>query len=220
MAQATVSRHLGRTGQQELPGGDRGEPGSTGQPQDPEPAAEGPAPVPAPQPEPAAQPATETETLRAAGLLAAGARITGGQVASRYAGAMLLHAFGARAGAGDILAAAAAGAEENGGRFADVALLSAVSTCFALGAATIEQVKHLTAGAAGPLAGIASLPGLRTLRPRLAAIADGTDPLELQAMFAAAMLEADPVASGVYYVDDHSVTRKIEFHLLSPHMIA
>ena len=83
--------------------------------------------------------------------------------------------------------------------------LSAVSTCFALGAATIEQFKHLTAEAAGPLAGMASLPGLRTLRPRLAAIADGTDPLELQAMFAAAMLAADPVTSGVYYVDDHFV---------------
>ncbi len=49
------------------------------------------------------------------------------------------------------------------------------------------------------------LPGLRTLRPRLAAIADGTDPLELQAIFAAAMLAADPVTSGVYYVDDHFV---------------
>jgi hypothetical protein len=43
------------------------------------------------------------------------------------------------------------------------------------------------------------------LRPRLAEIADGCDPLELQAMFAAAMLEADPVTSGVYYVDDHFV---------------
>jgi hypothetical protein len=117
---------------------------------------------------------------------------------------MLLHAFGARVGAGDILAAAA-GTGENGGRFADVALLSAVSSCFALGAATVEQVKHLTAGAAGPLAGMASLPGLRTLRPRLAAIASGCDPLELQAMFATAMLEAGPVTSGVYYVDDHFV---------------
>ena len=210
VAQATVSRHLGGAGQQELPGGERGEPsgapdtvaaaagtgepGSTGQPQNQEPAGEGPAPGPA----------TETATARAAGLLAAGARITGGQVTSRYAGAMLLHAFGARAGAGEILGAAD-GDSPGGARPAGVALLSAVSTCFALGAATIEQVKHLTAGAAGPLAGMASLPGLRTLRPRLAAIADGCDPLELQAMFAQAMLEADPVTSGVYYVDDHFV---------------
>ncbi len=130
---------------------------------------------------------------------AAGPGITGGQVASRYAGAMLLHAFGGRAGAGEILAAAA------GGEPADVALLSAVSICFALGAATIEQFKHLTAAAAGPLAGLAVLPDLRTIRPRLAAIADGTDPVALQRLFASAMLAAGPVISGVYYVDDHFV---------------
>ena len=203
VAQATVSRHLAGAGRHQLP---FGEPGSTGQPQSQEPAAEGPAPQPGREEPPRApSPATETETARAAGLLAAGARITGGRVTSRYAGAMLLHAFGARAGAGDILAAAAGGGGDGGSRYADVALLSAVSTCFALGAATLEQFKHLAAGAAGPLAGLASLPGLRTLRPRLAAIADGTDPLELQAMFAAAMLAAGPVTSGVYYVDDHFI---------------
>ncbi len=122
-----------------------------------------------------------------------------GVFASRYAGAMLLHAFGDRAGAGEILAAAA------GGQPGDVALLSAVSMCFALGAATLEQFKHLTAAAAGPLAGLAALPDLRTIRPRLAAIADSTDPVALQRLFAAAMLAADPVLSGVYYVDDHFV---------------
>ena len=77
--------------------------------------------------------------------------------------------------------------------------------CFALGADTVEQFKHLAAAEAGPLAGLGTLPGLRTLRPRLAAIADGADPLRLQAMFASAMLAADPVTSGVYYVDDHFV---------------
>src|SRR6266571_6365618 len=164
-----------------------------------------PAPAPIAEPEPGLAGA-EPGPARAAGLLAAGARIIDGQVTSRYAGAMLLHAFGARAGAGDILAAAAAGDAGPGGRrFADVALLSATSIGFALGAATIEQFKHLTAECAGPLAGMASLPGLRTLRPRLAAIAGGCDPLELQALFAQAMLEADPVTSGVYYVDDHFI---------------
>jgi transposase-like protein len=112
---------------------------------------------------------------------------------------MLLHAFGDRAGAGQILAGAA------GGEPADVALLSAVSMCFALGAATIEQFKHLTSAAAGPLAGLAVLPDLRTIRPRLAGIADRTDPVALQRLFASAMLAADPVTSGVYYVDDHFV---------------
>ena len=122
-------------------------------------------------------------------------------VRSRYAGAMLLHAFASRAGAGEIFRAAA-------GQDAapqDVALLAAVSACFALGAETTEQFKHLAAAEAGPLAGLPRLPGLRTLRPRLAAVADRADPLELQRMFAQAMLDADPVASGVYYVDDHFV---------------
>jgi hypothetical protein len=86
-----------------------------------------------------------------------------------------------------------------------VALLAAVSACFALGAETTEQFKHLAAAEAGPLAGLSWLPGLRTLRPRLAAVADRADPLDLQRMFARAMLDADPVASGVYYVDDHFV---------------
>ena len=122
-------------------------------------------------------------------------------VRSRYAGAMLLHAFASRAGAGEIFRAAA-------GQDAapqDVALLAAVSACFALGAETTEQFKHLAAAEAGPLAGLSRLPGLRTLRPRLAAVADRADPLELQRMFAQAMLDADPAASGVYYVDDHFV---------------
>ena len=115
---------------------------------------------------------------------------------------MLLHAFGARAGAGDILAAAAGDGGPGGRRLADVALRSAVSTCVALGIAAVGQFRHLAAAAAGPLA---VLPGLRTLRPRLAAIADATDPLELQAMFAQAILAAGPVASGVYCVDAHFV---------------
>ena len=121
-----------------------------------------------------------------------------GALWSRYAGAMLLYGFLAQAGAGTVLAAAA---REPG----DTLLLSAVSMGFALGAATTEQFKHLAAAEAGPLAGLAALPGLRALRPRLAAIADRTDPVALQRMFASAMLAVDPVTSGVYYVDDHFV---------------
>ena len=121
----------------------------------------------------------------------------GGGVFSRYAGAMLLHAYPGQAAG--ILAGAA------GGDAREAALLSAVSMGFALGAATAEQVKHLVPAEAGPLAGLAALPSLRTLRPRLAAIADAADPLKLQAAFAAAMLAASPETSGVYYVDDHFV---------------
>ena len=187
-------------------------------------------PAPGPQPEPGPRAGTgqeeqqeEEEPGCGAGLAGAGQggadgqppslppgpggpRMTGGVFWSRYAGAMLLHAFTARAGAGQVLeSAAGAGRGAGGYRFADVALLSATSMCFALGAATTEQVKHLTAACAGPLAGLAVLPRLRTLRPRLAAIADAADPLALQEMAARAMLAADPVTSGVYYVDDHFV---------------
>jgi len=121
----------------------------------------------------------------------------GARVFSRYAGAMLLHAYPGQAAG--ILAGAA------GGQGPDAALLSAVSTGFALGASTVEQFKHLAAAEAGPLAGLAGLPSLRSLRPRLAALADAADPLALQAAFARAMLAADPETSGVYYVDDHFV---------------
>ena len=92
-----------------------------------------------------------------------------------------------------------------GGQAAGVALLSAVSSCFALGEATLEQFKHLAAADAGPLAGLGALPDLRTIRPELAALADRTDPVAVQRLFASAMLAADPVLSGVYYVDDHFV---------------
>jgi hypothetical protein len=204
--QSTVLRHLGPAGVQ----GELQQPAQEpGLPSSPEPAP-GPGPEPARQQEPEAEPEHEPVPAAregAAGHAGAGAgagtdsgrRPGGGSVYSRYAGAMLLHAFGERAGAGEILAAAA------GRGPGDVALLSATSICFALGAATIEQFKHLTAAAAGPLAGLAALPDLRTIRPRLAAIADRTDPVALQRLFASAMLAADPAASGVYYVDDHFV---------------
>src|SRR6266849_4846962 len=128
-----------------------------------------------------------------------------GSFASRYAGAMLLHAFGGQAGAGQVLAAAGLAAGTGPRPPADVALLSAASACFGLGAATIEQFKHLTAGEAGPLVGLVSLPGQRAIRPRLAAMAEAAEPAGLQAAFAAAMLAASPPLSGVYYVDDHFV---------------
>jgi hypothetical protein len=178
VSQSTVLRRLGQSRVQETPL------------PAPEPAAAGPGPA---EPGGAAGtgPAEPGTRPPAAGLRPAA-------LSSRYAGAMLLHAFLARAGAGTVLAAAA-------GEPQDVALLTAVSLCFALGAATTEQFKHLAAAEAGPLAGLGALPGLRALRPELARIADRTDPLALQQLFASAMLAADPVTSGVYYVDDHFV---------------
>jgi hypothetical protein len=88
-------------------------------------------------------------------------------------------------------------------RFDDVAMLSAVSTVFALGFASLEQAKHPDRAQVGPVAGIDVLPELRTLRPRLAAIADRCDPLALQRSFAKAMLAAEPWESGLYFIDEH-----------------
>ena len=120
-----------------------------------------------------------------------------GALRSRYAEAMRLDVFLAQAGAGTNLAAAAGSQGTHScGR---------ASMSFAHGAAAAEQLKHLAAAEAGPLAGLAVLPGLRALRPALAQIADRTDPVALQRSFASAMLAAIPIASGVYYVDDHFV---------------
>ena len=206
VANTTVGRGLGPRGQAPAPGGQAGRPPAEPLFTEPEPEP-GPEPgagaVPGPGTEREPEPGADAEPEPGAGLPPGGGPPAWplpaqGALWSRYAGAMLLHAFLAQAGAGTVLAAA-------GGEPRDVALLTAVSMSFALGAATTEQFKHLAAAEAGPLAGLGALPGLRALRPALARIADRTDPVALQRMFASAMLAADPVASGVYYVDDHFV---------------
>jgi hypothetical protein len=172
------------------------------------------APDPAPEPEPVA--AGESVVpgvpdldpgLAWAGRVGSGsARIVTGCFPSRYAGAMLLHAFTDAVDATGVFGCAAGHAPQR--RFDDIALLAATSTVFALGFSRLEQFKHPDRTQLGPLAGITALPELRTLRtlrPRLAAIADACDPLELQRAFAAAMLRAEPDESGVYFVDDHFV---------------
>ena len=200
VANTTVGRGLGPRGQAPAPGGEAGRPPAEPLFTEPEP---GPGAVPGPGTERGPEPRADAEPEPGAGLPPGGGPPAWplpaqGALWSRYAGAMLLHAFLAQAGAGTVLAAA-------GGEPRDVALLTAVSMSFALGAATTEQFKHLAAAEAGPLAGLGALPGLRALRPALARIADRTDPVALQRMFASAMLAADPVASGVYYADDHFV---------------
>lgn len=145
--------------------------------------------------------AASTATAPAVGTAAGAARIGEGSFTSRYAGAMLLHAFTDLIGATSVLGSVAQPVP--GRRFDDVAVLTAVCTVFALGFASIEQAKHPDRAQVGPLAGIDVLPELRTLRPRLAALADGCDPLDLQRAFAAAMLAADPCDTGVYFVDEH-----------------
>src|SRR5271169_3063636 len=198
VAHTTVSRALGPRGQ--APARD-GEPGwAPAEPLFTEPGAgPGAEPEAEAEREPEIEPGAGADGLPPGGGLPAWPLPAEGVFASRYAGAMLLHAFFTRTDAGSALPAS------GDRRPADVALLTAVSMCFALGAATTEQFKHLAAAEAGPLAGLSALPGLRALRPELARIADAADPLRLQSLFAAAMLAADPVTSGVYYVDDHFV---------------
>ena len=110
---------------------------------------------------------------------------------------MLLHAFFTRCLAEAVLADAAQARR-------DVALPTRMSMCFGLGRhdGAVQALGRRRGRAAG-MAQEAS--GLRALRPELARIADGIGPLELQALFAAAMLAADPVTSGACYVDDHFV---------------
>jgi hypothetical protein len=69
----------------------------------------------------------------------------------------------------------------------------------------VEATKHLRRGEAGAAVGLTATPELSTLRARLSALADNSDPLGLQRAFAARMLTADPAADAVYFVDDHFV---------------
>lgn len=130
------------------------------------------------------------------------ARIVEGGGRSVYAGSMLLHAFFCRVGAGAVFAALDAGA---GSCYDATALALAATFAFALGSSSLEGSKHLLPGDAGLLVGVERLPHLRTLRPRLGELADSTDPLALQVALAKAMLDADPVPPGVFFVDDHFV---------------
>jgi hypothetical protein len=90
-------------------------------------------------------------------------------------------------------------------RYDDLAVLGAGVMGFALGIDTVEGAKHLRRSDAGVLVGVSAIPELRTLRSRLSALADGSDPLALQRAFASATLAADPPTSPIYYVDDHFV---------------
>jgi Transposase protein len=128
-------------------------------------------------------------------------------VDSRYAGAMLLHAFFDRVGAAAVFAplTGAGPVPARSRRFDDVALLSATSMAFALGVGSVEATKHLIRDQVGSLAGLTRLPELRTLRPRLGELAESCDPLRLQADLARAMLAVEAPLLNLYFVDDHFV---------------
>jgi hypothetical protein len=130
------------------------------------------------------------------------ARVAEGVVASRYAGAMLLYPYLDRVGA-EAIFATLRGAPAR--RYDDLAILTAAIIGFALGVDTVEGAKHLRRVDAGGAAGVRSIPELSTLRARLAALGDGSDPLALQRAFAAGMIAFDPADDPVYFVDDHFV---------------
>ena len=146
----------------------------------------------------------EPATAEPAGMSepAGSARIAAGAFRCRYAGAMLLHPYLDRVGAEAIFATLTGGPAR---RYDDLAVLATATVGFALGADTVEGTKHLRRAEAGPVAGLTVIPELATLRARLSALADGSDPLELQRAFAAGMLSHDPAGDPVYFVDDHFV---------------
>jgi len=144
--------------------------------------------------------ATGTEASAEPGL--GSARIGDGTRPCRYAGATLLYSYLGRVGAGEVFATLSGGP---GRLYDDLAVLATATLSFALGAATVEGVKHLRRGEMGAAVGLAAIPELRTLRSRLAALGDGSDPLALQRTFAKNTMAFDPAGMPVYFVDDHFV---------------
>lgn len=142
-----------------------------------------------------------------AGPVVGSARLGQSIVDSRYAGAMLLHAFFDRVRAQAVFAplGGAGPVSARSRRCDDVALLIATTVAFALGVGSVEATKHLIRDQVGPLAGLDRMPELRTLRPRLGELAETCDPLRLQADLAAAMIAAEAPLLGLYFVDDHFV---------------
>src|SRR6266851_2606987 len=156
------------------------------------------------RPAPAHRPALRITTAGRTPATAPAARVETGTVACRYAGAMLVHAFTDRIGARGLLSAGTgASAAGAGAPTDDLGILVCTQMSFTLGALTLEQTKHLTAADAGALAGLTSLPSLRTWRQRLGELADGCDPLALQRRLASQMLAIEPAESQVYLADDH-----------------
>jgi transposase-like protein len=169
-------------------------------PEQPEPVVSEPADAPV-------EPVVAEHEDVPAGPVVGFSRLGQATVDSRYAGAMLLHAFFDRVGAQAVFAplTGAGPVSARSRRFDDVALLTATTVAFALGVGSVEATKHLIRDQIGPLAGLDRLPELRTLRPRLGELAETCDPLRLQADLAAAMIAAEAPLLDLYFVDDHFV---------------
>ena len=70
---------------------------------------------------------------------------------------------------------------------------------------SVEAIKHLGRADLGALAGIRIAPELATLRARLAAVADGCDPVVVQAALTRALIATAAPAEQVFFIDDHFV---------------
>lgn len=145
---------------------------------------------------------TEPATAESTGTLFGSARASAGVYRCRYAGAMLLYPYLHKVGAEAVFATLTGGPAR---RYSDLAVLTTATVGFALGVDTVEGTKHLRRADAGAALGLGVAPQLATLRTRLSALADGSDPLALQRSFAAGMLKCDPAPDPVYFVDDHFV---------------
>jgi len=130
------------------------------------------------------------------------ARVPTGTRLSRYAGTVVLYAYLSLLGASGVFSVLSS---KRARRYDDLAVIATALVGFALGAGTVEGIKHLRRSDAGAVVGLAAIPELRTLRERLSELADGSDPLALQREFAKHTRAADPPTSPVYYVDDHFV---------------
>ena len=131
-----------------------------------------------------------------------GVRIAEGGGRSAYAGAMLLHPFLDEVGAGEVFSALDSGPSR---RFDSTAVALTSTFAFALGSSSLEGSKHLLPADAGLLVGIERFGHLRTLRPRLGALADAADPLVVQVALSKAMLDSDREPPSVFFVDEHFV---------------
>ena len=120
----------------------------------------------------------------------------------RYAGAMLLWPFLGVVGFEDVFAGVVGGPAR---RFDDLSVLAAAVFGFALGASSLEGIKHLGRADLGGLVAREHAPELRTLRPRLGAIADACDPVEIQTALSRGLRASDEAPAQVFFVDDHFV---------------
>jgi len=130
------------------------------------------------------------------------ARLEEAEVSCRYAGAMLLHPFLGHVGADDVLGRLRSGPAR---RYDTTTVALCAMFGLALGPGSVEAVKHLGRADLGALAGVARAPELATLRTRLSAMAEGCDPLGVQAALARGLIATAAPPEQVFFIDDHFV---------------